>query len=70
MPSCTYCYRRSCILGHHIPVLLYEQPVKIRSSVEVIQEISSFVGYLDNNYFVKVFKKQYGLTPTVFRLQY
>lgn len=35
-----------------------------------IQEISSFVGYLDNNYFVKVFKKQYGLTPTAFRSQY
>lgn len=33
-----------------------------------IQEISNFVGYPDNNYFVKVFKKQYGVTPSVFRL--
>lgn len=35
-----------------------------------VQEISSFVGYLDNNYFVKIFKKQYGLTPTAFRTQH
>ena len=32
-----------------------------------IQEISSFVGYSDNNYFVKVFKKSYGMTPTEYR---
>lgn len=32
-----------------------------------IQEISNFVGYPDNNYFVKVFKKQFGFTPTAFR---
>jgi AraC-like DNA-binding protein len=32
-----------------------------------IQEISSYVGYSDNNYFVKVFRKNYGMTPTEFR---
>ena len=32
-----------------------------------IQEISSYVGYSDNNYFVKVFKKNYAMTPTEFR---
>ena len=32
-----------------------------------IGEISSFVGYSDNNYFVKVFKKTYGDTPSDFR---
>lgn len=32
-----------------------------------IQEISSHVGYPDSNYFVKVFKKQYGVTPSAFR---
>lgn len=32
-----------------------------------IQEISSYVGYLDNNYFVKVFKKQYGMTPSEYQ---
>lgn len=32
-----------------------------------IQEISSFVGYDDNNYFVKVFKKIYNMTPSIYR---
>ena len=32
-----------------------------------IQEISSFVGYPDNNYFVKVFRAQYGMTPSEYR---
>ncbi len=32
-----------------------------------IQEISSYVGYSDNNYFVKVFRKIYNMTPTEFR---
>lgn len=32
-----------------------------------IQDISSFVGYQDNNYFVKVFKKIYGVTPSSYR---
>lgn len=32
-----------------------------------IQEISSHVGYPDSNYFVKVFKKQYGVTPSAYR---
>lgn len=32
-----------------------------------IAEIAEFVGYADNNYFVKVFKKQYGVPPSVWR---
>lgn len=32
-----------------------------------VQEISRYVGYLDNNYFVKVFRKQYLMTPTEYR---
>ncbi len=32
-----------------------------------VGEISSFVGYSDNNYFVKVFKKIYGVTPSDYR---
>ncbi len=33
-----------------------------------IQEISSYVGYPDNNYFVKVFKKDMGMTPSEYRI--
>ena len=32
-----------------------------------IQEISFYVGYPDNNYFVKVFRSEYGVTPTDYR---
>lgn len=32
-----------------------------------IQEISSYVGYMDNNYFVKVFRKVMGNTPSEYR---
>ncbi len=32
-----------------------------------IQDIGNYVGYPDNNYFVKVFKKNYGMTPTAYR---
>lgn len=32
-----------------------------------VQEISLYVGYPDNNYFVKVFRKEYGTTPTAYR---
>lgn len=32
-----------------------------------IQEIGSYVGYSDNNYFVKVFKKIYCMTPSDYR---
>ena len=39
----------------------------LSSSEYQIQEISSFVGYSDNNYFVKVFRKIYGQTPSEYR---
>lgn len=39
----------------------------LRSGRTAIQDISSYVGYEDNNYFVKVFKKQFGMTPTEYR---
>ena len=39
----------------------------LRDTDNEIQEISSFVGYSDNNYFVKVFKKVYGVTPSTYR---
>ena len=39
----------------------------LSSSEYQIQEISSVVGYSDNNYFVKVFRKIYGQTPSEYR---
>lgn len=35
-----------------------------------VQDISAHVGYLDSNYFVKVFKSCKGKTPTAYRNQY
>lgn len=32
-----------------------------------VQDISAFVGYLDSNYFVKVFRKEHGMTPSEYR---
>ena len=32
-----------------------------------VQDISGFVGYPDSNYFVKIFKSQYGTTPSEYR---
>lgn len=44
------------------------QAAELLSSTSLtVQEISSYVGYLDNNYFVKVFKTQYYMTPTEYR---
>lgn len=39
----------------------------LRATELPIQKISAHVGYLDNNYFVKVFKKYTGDTPTDYR---
>lgn len=40
----------------------------LRSSDIPIQEISNYVGYPDNNYFVKVFKTYHGVTPSAYRV--
>lgn len=39
----------------------------LRETSLPIQEISCYVGYTDNNYFVKVFKKVMGTTPSEYR---
>ena len=41
----------------------------LRNSDAPIHEISAFVGYTDNNYFVKVFRKHYGMTPSEYRTE-
>ena len=35
-----------------------------------INEVSHMVGYSDHNYFTKVFKRQVGCTPTIYRSQH
>lgn len=42
----------------------------LKNSSLSVANISSYVGYLDNNYFVKVFKKIYGITPSEYRQSY
>ena len=42
----------------------------LRNTSNDIQEISSFVGYPDNNYFVKVFRRIYGVTPSAYRKEH
>jgi AraC-like DNA-binding protein len=32
-----------------------------------VRDIAMFVGYDDANYFVKVFRAEYGMTPTAYR---
>lgn len=39
----------------------------LKTSALSVAEIAMYVGYPDNNYFVKVFKKHYGLTPSAYR---
>ncbi len=39
----------------------------LSTSTMSIQEISNQVGYVDNNYFVKVFKNYYNVTPSEYR---
>lgn len=41
----------------------------LETSDTSIQEISNYVGYLDGNYFVKVFKKKYKMTPSQYRAE-
>ena len=39
----------------------------LKTSKLSIAEIAMYVGYSDSNYFVKVFKKRYGMTPSTYR---
>ncbi len=43
---------------------------KLLETKNPIQEIAETVGILDSNYFVKCFKKVYGITPTAYRKKY
>lgn len=39
----------------------------LKSTSLSISDIALYIGYSDNNYFVKVFKKRYGMTPSAYR---
>lgn len=55
-------------ISQYIARLRCEHAASMLKDTELsIQEISNYVGYPDNNYFVKVFKKLYGVTPSAFR---
>ena len=41
--------------------------VLLTNSARTVQDIGAAVGYFDNNYFTKVFKSVYGLSPSDFR---
>ncbi|MCR5101505.1 MAG: AraC family transcriptional regulator [Butyrivibrio sp.] len=55
-------------ISSYIARLRCKKAAQLLSGTDLpIQEISSFVGYYDNNYFVKVFKKIYEKTPSEYR---
>lgn len=52
----------------HIAQLRTQKAAELlKTSKLSISEIAAFVGYPDSNYFVKVFKKRYGVTPSSYR---
>lgn len=55
-------------ISQYVAALRCEEAASmLRGSDFPIREVSAYVGYLDNNYFVKVFKKHYGMTPSEYR---
>lgn len=49
---------------------LNKAAILLLSTDYLVQNISNYVGYSDNNYFVKIFKKHYEMTPTAYRNKY
>ena len=39
----------------------------LKDKTKIIKEITAAVGYNDQNYFSKLFKQKFGITPTEFR---
>lgn len=55
-------------LTTYIGNLRTKKPAELlKTSKLSIAEIAMYVGYSDSNYFVKVFKKRYGMTPSTYR---
>lgn len=56
-------------LGSYIADMRTKKAAELLKTTQLsISEISMYVGYSDSNYFVKVFKKRYGMTPSAYRL--
>ena len=52
----------------YIAQLRCQEAARLLKETELpVQQVSSYVGYDDGNYFVKVFKRQYGMTPSEYR---
>lgn len=55
-------------ISHYIKIKRTEKASELIKNTDLpIQNISNFVGYPDGNYFVKVFKSIYGVTPSEYR---
>lgn len=55
-------------VSQYVAALRCEEAASLLKGSDLpIWEIAAYVGYLDSNYFVKVFKKQYGMTPSEYR---
>ncbi len=57
-----------------VPLTTYIRDLRTKKAAELLKtsklsiaEIAMYVGYPDSNYFVKVFKKRYGMTPSTYR---
>ena len=57
-------------VSQYVAALRCEEAASLlKTSDAPVSEISAYVGYLDQNYFVKVFKKHYNKTPSEFRAE-
>ena len=55
-------------ISTHIGNIRIKKAAELLKSTNLsISEIALYIGYSDNNYFVKVFKKRYGMTPSAYR---
>lgn len=58
-------------ISEFICQLRCEEAAKLLLETELpVQEIGAYVGYVDNTYFARVFKKHYGSTPSAYRAEH
>lgn len=55
-------------ISTHIGDIRIKKAAELLKSTNLsISDIAMYIGYPDNNYFAKVFKKRYGMTPSAYR---